>query len=1224
MKKLLKIIAWIIGVLVGLLVLVQVILSPAVATRLVNKYAPKFIDADLSFEQVGINVFRDFPNVSVKIDSALLTYPHERFDSLEALSGARLMALGRGEEKDTLAFFSRFRASLNLVELIGGTIKVPNVELARPRIFAKKYNDTTANWNIFRPSDKQKDTTSGGMPTIKIEKVSLEDSPVIALCVPEDSIYTLLRMDDMRLRGKVNTSNIDKARGSFVVDSLAVAGTHKGDTVFFKLDYLTLKGSREKLALGAAAKANAATKAFGRLRVPLTLDALVSFPEDSVLTVDAEYLRLNAAGLPLEASGRFSKMSDRMFVDAVAAIKDFPLGKFFDEYAANFWDGAKDISTDAVISLDADAKGYLVKETGEIPNFTAALKVPRSKLRYAPLKETFNLDLDVSAKGDSTGYVTAKIGGLNVDADDILVYASGDARDLLGGDPRFKLDAGLIAEVASVLELLPSDLGIVADGEVIAELSGDVKASQLKLSKISNAPIKGYIYSDRIDFAMPADTLTAAAEEIEISVGAEGNKWDDSLKKGERVLTLSMTVDSLSAELKNMYARAGGLSLKAQNSADILNSKSKSKVHPFGGSLKAASLALHDADSSAVMIRNTSDNFRISAKDAERSIPVLRVNSTNERVFLRSGANRVMAKDFAIDATAVMNTLERRARMKALQDSLAAEYPDVPRDSLLVHARAQRLASSRSKELPEWLQEEDFQQNDIHVNLGETLSKYFREWDLSGSVNLGSARLVTPVFPLKNTIDALNCNFTNDKVELKKLAVHSGTSDISAKGSVWGLKKALMGRGVYNLDLRVSSDVLNANELLAALDAGKKNASTVAAASAADLDDDEYENAIVKTDLADAEVESKLLVIPANVNAKVLLEASEINYSTLAIDWAEADIVVKERCIQITNTCATSNMGDIYFEGFYSTKTKKNIKAGFYLNLVDITAEKVIQLMPAVDTIIPMLKSFSGMLDCTLAATTSLDDKMNILLPTMNGVMRITGKNLEINENEDIYKLAKTLMFRNKRKVHVDKMSVEGLVSDSKIEVFPFILDIDRYRLALSGIQNMDKSFKYHVSLIKSPLIFKIGIDLAGDFDDWKWRLGRAKYRNAKKVPVFTQVIDQTTISLSKSINNIFQKGVEIAVAENEAQKAINDYKDNTSYVAAIDIPLDTLSRKEARKMDAMEEASEILEGVDLDNLDALDSATVAKLDSLGIKIDEIVGVDDEDDEDDDEENDEE
>ena len=133
----------------------------------------------------------------------------------------------------------------------------------------------------------------------------------------------------------------------------------------------------------------------------------------------------------------------------------------------------------------------------------------------------------------------------------------------------------------------------------------------------------------------------------------------------------------------------------------------------------------------------------------------------------------------------------------------------------------------------------------------------------------------------------------------------------------------------------------------------------------------------------------------------------------------------------------------------------------------DITAEKVIELLPAVDTIMPMLKSFKGLLNCELAATASLDTNMNVITPSINGVVRIGGKDLSISDNELFRTLAKKLMFKNKKEGHVQQMTVEGVIKDNVLEVFPFVLDMDRYTLAMSGIQNLDMSFKYHVSVLK-------------------------------------------------------------------------------------------------------------------------------------------------------------
>ena len=268
-------------------------------------------------------------------------------------------------------------------------------------------------------------------------------------------------------------------------------------------------------------------------------------------------------------------------------------------------------------------------------------------------------------------------------------------------------------------------------------------------------------------------------------------------------------------------------------------------------------------------------------------------------------------------------------------------------------------------------------------------------------------------------------------------------------------------------------------------------------------------------------------------------------------------------------------MGRMSFDAFYSTRTKDDLKTGFSLNLEDITAEKVISLMPQVDTLIPLLKSFKGLLNCEIAATAKIDTSMNLIMPSINGVMRISGENLSVSDNELYRTLAKKLLFRNKKEGHIDKMMVESVIKDNVMEIFPFILKVDRYTLAMSGIQNLDMSFKYHVSVIKCPFLIKLGIDLSGpDFDNMKFRIGKAKYKNTR-IPVFSTVIDDTKINLLSSIQGIFEKGVDAAIRENEMQKEIAARKEELGYINAVDMELEELSEKEQKQMEADEAVEE-------------------------------------------------
>ena len=310
----------------------------------------------------------------------------------------------------------------------------------------------------------------------------------------------------------------------------------------------------------------------------------------------------------------------------------------------------------------------------------------------------------------------------------------------------------------------------------------------------------------------------------------------------------------------------------------------------------------------------------------------------------------------------------------------------------------------------------------------------------------------------------------------------------------------------------------------------------------ADASDEAVEEAISHVELPDTTASSdQLLILPSNLQVDFSLEANGIRYDSLLVSWASADVAMRDRTLQVTNALAASNMGDIYFEGFYSTRSKEQLKAGFDLNLVDITAQKVITLFPAIDTLMPLLTTFQGDLDCELAITTDIDTLMQVVLPSVDGVMKISGKDLGLKESAELTKISRLLMFKNKKEARIDNMSVTGIVQNNILEIFPFVLSVDRYLLAASGTQHLDQKFDYHVSVIKSPLILKFGLNAWGeDFDHIHYGLGRARYKSAN-VPVFTKQLDTVQYSLVAAIHNIFELGVEKAMEENRTGQYFGD-----------------------------------------------------------------------------------
>lgn len=1160
------------GIWVVLLLVLQLALSPAVLTGLANNMARKYVDADVNFGEVRLSVFRSFPYLNVGFSDFSLTYPSGRYDED---STYYMMRQGRGPGVDTLASVRRLYASVDAASLALGTLRLPMLVLDKPRIFAKNYPDGRANWNVFLPgsakSGKDPADSSSAQLKLALGRIVLRGHPHVVYSSPEDTLFAMVDFKRLRFNGKLvpgrEEDGVSRSRRGITVDSMLAAVRHRSDTLALSLDRMGLVAHRGHLDLTAAATAWMGSRKHGRMGVPLNLSAEMAFPEDSVFAVDVMDFEAKLADIPLKASARL-RFGDRLYLNGSASIDQCRLNDVLDHFRNSLLKTAANWDTDARVSLSADFDGFLDISSGILPDINARLVIPRSSIgnRMLDIRHELALDSEVHGTG---GKIGISVNDFHIKGKALHADVRGSASDLLGDDPVIDADASLEISLDTLSHYLKRRSGMQMSGSLSASLKGQACLSHLDPYQLAQADISGKVHSPGLN--VTGDSLRLDVDSLDIWLGAVGNTRDSSVAQGERMLALTAYVDSAYFSLKDKMRVIGkGLSLKAQNAASVLDKTDSSRFYPFGGRLDVGFLSMVGVDTTFIAVSGSGSIFKISPKQGAPDVPVLTLDSSSGGVFLRGPVNRIFIRDFDVDALAAMNSIERRKRRRAFVDSLVRKYPDVPRDSLYRFLRR----NQASRPVPEWLSEEDFRKRDIRLNLGDTVMRYLREWDFDGSLSMGSAGIVSPYFPLRNRLADVKASFNNDEVRFDSFRLSSGRSSLSASGTLGGLRSALGGQGMIRLKLDVASDSLNVNELVGAWHLGSKYEPENLPAVSVDLDDEAYQEMVVVDTLDDAGIGApELLVVPGNLVAELSLKAADVTYSDLRIDTMTTDIAVRERCIQLTNTAATSDIGNIEFEGFYSTRTKKDLKTGFDLQLKDITAEKVLEMMPGVDSVMSMLKSFRGRLNCTVSATADMDTTMTIMTPSINGIIRISGDDLTLSESTAFTEIARKLMFKDKTGGHIDHMSVEGLISDNCIEVFPFVLKVDRYTLAMSGVQNLDASFQYHVSVIDSPLPFRVGIDLSGNFDDFRFRIGKPKYRSVD-VPVFSEVIDRTRINLRESINDIFRRGVDNAIRENRTNRYIEQRREELGYRPAVELQLDSLSSGEKSALDSLSAAS--------------------------------------------------
>lgn len=270
---------------------------------------------------------------------------------------------------------------------------------------------------------------------------------------------------------------------------------------------------------------------------------------------------------------------------------------------------------------------------------------------------------------------------------------------------------------------------------------------------------------------------------------------------------------------------------------------------------------------------------------------------------------------------------------------------------------------------------------------------------------------------------------------------------------------------------------------------------------------------------------SSPVLIPVNIDANLRVEANHLLYSDFDMQNMGGDLLVYDGGVNLHDMKAASDAGTLSISALYSAPKVDDMHFGFGMELADFNIAKFVKLVPAIDSITPLMHDFSGMIGADIAATCRIDSGMNIDLSSLNAAIRITGDNLAFIDPVKYRTLGKWLGFKDKADNTIHSLNVDMTVVDGLMRVYPFAFNIDRYRLGVYGSNDIAMNFDYHLSVLKSPLPFKFGITVKGNPKKYKVRFGGAKFDEETAIES-VNVVNNARINLVDQIENVFKRGV--------------------------------------------------------------------------------------------------
>lgn len=377
-------------------------------------------------------------------------------------------------------------------------------------------------------------------------------------------------------------------------------------------------------------------------------------------------------------------------------------------------------------------------------------------------------------------------------------------------------------------------------------------------------------------------------------------------------------------------------------------------------------------------------------------------------------------------------------------------------------------------------------------------------WIPQGTVGFNRMFVRTPMSSLPIRFQKTAVSVGNRTITLHNATMRIGRSDLTASGSIHNLYGAMRRNKMLKANLSLSSRNLNCNQLLKSITFPE-------------------DTTHIETDADTTSTPLKLFVIPKNIDFELQTNLRRVRYGKMVFKKVHGAVDVRNQAIHLKELSMEGMGATMNTTLIYQARNAKAGYAGFDFKLHNINIGKLVDFIPSLDTIVPMLRSFQGTVEFNVSAESALDSCLHIKIPSLRSAIHVEGDSLVLLDGETFAEISKKFLFKNKERNLIDSIAVNISVADGNVTVYPFVIEMDRYRAAVGGTQDLDMNFNYHISILKSPIPFKLGLNISGNLDKMKFGMGKAKYKDAV-TPVEIHKVDSAIVNMGEQIVRDFKR----------------------------------------------------------------------------------------------------
>lgn len=394
----------------------------------------------------------------------------------------------------------------------------------------------------------------------------------------------------------------------------------------------------------------------------------------------------------------------------------------------------------------------------------------------------------------------------------------------------------------------------------------------------------------------------------------------------------------------------------------------------------------------------------------------------------------------------------------------------------------------------------------------------------SGSLVVEQLGLHVPQLP-EVFIRRAAATISPQAMTLGEFGVTVGGSDLSATGQLTGYLGYLMRGEQLAGRLYVKSDLLDLNEIRAAVPAD-------AEAESADAEKPAEEAAAAP---------AQAIVVPKNLNLSLNAELKKVLFEKMVITDIAGEMSVAGGTLSLDRLGLQLFDGKASASGRYSTAADPaHPTLSLAASIAKASFPRTFEEIEAVRQLAPIFEKASGDYSLSIDMRTTLDAAMSPDLMSLTAQGEISSENVSVEGVEVFDKLADLLKNDKLRRIEARDLKIRFSIKDGRVTTEPFDLKMGDVNVNMSGTTGLDRTIDYTAKVTLPAgvggVLGAVNVGIGGTFTSPKITLGVQETVEQVVSNVVSEQIDNLTGGRGGLLSDDTQ--TRAAALREEAQRA--------------------------------------------------------------------------------------